>query len=172
MTSRAVVGSSAMTIGRIARQRHGDHRPLAHAAGQLVRVGGRALAGDADQLEQRRRALEGVLGSREPDLDRLGDLLADPADRVERVHRALEDDADLAPAIPPQLLLGLGHEVDAEQLDLVPLRSAAFAGRSRTSESSGRRLAAAGLAGDPERLAVAQREAHPVDRLDPAVARA
>ena len=38
VTSSAVVGSSAMTMSGLHRQRHGDHHPLALAAGELVRV--------------------------------------------------------------------------------------------------------------------------------------
>ena len=39
-------------LGRVAGQGHRDHRPLAHAAGQLVRIGAAALARDAHELEQ------------------------------------------------------------------------------------------------------------------------
>ena len=82
-----------------------------------------------------------VLGAHaEAVLDRLGDLVADPPDRVEGVHRALEDDADLAPAVAPQRVLGLGHEVDPEQLDAAALRrsarSRAAAGRATGRSSS------------------------------------
>ena len=38
VTSSAVVGSSAMRTFGIAGERHRDHHPLAHAAGQLVRI--------------------------------------------------------------------------------------------------------------------------------------
>ena len=38
VTSSAVVGSSAISSFGIARERHRDHHPLAHAAGQLVRI--------------------------------------------------------------------------------------------------------------------------------------
>ncbi len=38
--------------GRVAREGHRDHRPLAHPAGQLVRVGAAALLRDADELEE------------------------------------------------------------------------------------------------------------------------
>ena len=38
VTSSAVVGSSAISSLRRAGQRHGDHRALAHAAGELVRI--------------------------------------------------------------------------------------------------------------------------------------
>ena len=38
VTSRAVVGSSAMSSRGLAGERHRDHHPLPHAAGELVRV--------------------------------------------------------------------------------------------------------------------------------------
>ena len=38
VTSRAVVGSSAMSSAGSAGEGHRDHRPLEHAAGQLVRI--------------------------------------------------------------------------------------------------------------------------------------
>ena len=46
---------------RLVDQRHGDHRALAHAARELVRVGAEPVAGvrDADQGEHLRRALRG-----------------------------------------------------------------------------------------------------------------
>ena len=49
VTSRAVVGSSAISSVGVVDQRHRDHRPLAHAAGELVRVVVEALGrvGDA-----------------------------------------------------------------------------------------------------------------------------
>ena len=79
--------------GRVAGERHRDHRPLAHPARQLVRIRVAALPRDADQLEQLAGALAGRLRRlAEALLDRLGDLVADAADRVERVHRALEHD--------------------------------------------------------------------------------
>ena len=38
VTSRAVVGSSAISILGIAGQAHGDHDSLAHTAAELVRI--------------------------------------------------------------------------------------------------------------------------------------
>ena len=83
---------------RLVGDRHGDHRPLPHAAGELVRVLLHALARlrDRDQLEQLDRArLRGFARNVAVDADRLGDLLADRQHRVERGQRVLEDHADL-----------------------------------------------------------------------------
>ena len=61
VTSSAVVGSSAISSDGIAGERHGDHRALAHAARELVRivVDAPARVRDADlgeQLDARARA--------------------------------------------------------------------------------------------------------------------
>ena len=58
VTSSAVVGSSAMMQLRIAGEPDRDHHPLAHAAGELMRIlfQPRARVGDADQLQQLDRA--------------------------------------------------------------------------------------------------------------------
>ena len=93
ITSSAVVGSSAIEQPRVARQRHRDQHPLALPAGQLVRV----------VAEPRRRECPTTSSSsahaappcpRGPVCSRIAsrDLVADPLHRVQRVHRALEDD--------------------------------------------------------------------------------
>ena len=85
----------------IAGQRHGDHRALAHAARQLMRIAVDRLLriGDVD-LGQK---VDGALaGRRLADFlmrqDLLGDLPADGVDRRQRGHRILEDHGDLAAA--------------------------------------------------------------------------
>jgi len=79
--------------------RAGDQHALTLAAGELVRVVGRAPLGKADQLEQ--LADPGARRSGAPvlrvQLDRLADLAAD-LHGVERVQRALEDDRHAGPA--------------------------------------------------------------------------
>ena len=92
----------------LAGDRHGDHRPLAHAARELVRVhlGPLAGLGDADQVEHLDRPLEGVLLV-EPLVDprHLADLAADGVHRVQGGERVLEDHGDLAAADLAALLL-------------------------------------------------------------------
>ena len=67
-------------------ERHGEHRPLAHPAGELVRVlvGPGGGVRDADQVEERDDPL-GRLGRADGvvDLDGLRDLRADRHDRVQ-----------------------------------------------------------------------------------------
>ena len=92
-----------------------------------IRIG--ALAGDADHVEQVDGPLpRGPLRLVQPVLDRLGDLIADPDHRVEGVHRALEDHADLAPTVALHRPLGLLHEVDPKEL-YAPAADLAVAGQ-------------------------------------------
>ena len=90
-TSSAVVGSS-------------DHHPLAHAAGELVRILVDAAlgGGNADLLQQLDGALAGALLAHVGvGKDGLGELSADGVERVQRGQRVLEHHADLAPASAP-----------------------------------------------------------------------
>ena len=100
------------------RERHCDDHALAHAARELVRVRACAPAVDADELEQLARSRE-----RAPPVDalvrahRVDELVADAHDRVERVHRALQDDRHVAPAEAAQLLGALAEQVLALEQD-------------------------------------------------------
>ena len=92
---------------RVAGERHRDHHALTHAAGELVRVlvDTRCGRGDAHEVEQLDRApVRRPSRHREVLLEHLGDLAADAERRVERRHRLLEDERDLAPADPADLL--------------------------------------------------------------------
>ena len=101
---------------RPARERERDHRPLALAARELVRVGAPVRAREPDRAQQ--------LGDRAPAVacralrlvqpDRLGDLALDALHRVERVHGALEDQRDVPPA--HELHAALGAPVDLHRL--------------------------------------------------------
>ena len=95
VTSSAVVGSSAISSFGVVDQADGDHRPLAHAAGELVRVAaGAAVAGcgmpTRSSISTARFMRDGlrhlVVG-----LVRLGDLVADAVEGVQRGLRVLED---------------------------------------------------------------------------------
>ena len=65
VTSRPVVGSSAIRSCGLAGQRQRDHDALAHAAGQLERIGVIALAraGRSDLLQRLDRLLAAVVGA-------------------------------------------------------------------------------------------------------------
>ena len=103
----------------VAGQRHGDHGALAHAARELVREVHDPLGVDADEVEELPDAHHGLLlGEALVQLDGLGDLLAGLLDRVQRVHRPLEDDADLLPADLAHAVLGALGEVAAVEEDV------------------------------------------------------
>ena len=99
--------------------RHGDHGPLAHAAGELVRVVIDPPVGlrDAHQSQQLDRPLlRGLLRDLlvvQP--DHLDDLPADLVERVQARQRILEDHADLG--APDAGHLGLTHREQVTALE-------------------------------------------------------
>ena len=111
VTSRAVVGSSAISSRGPHRQSAGDHHPLAHAAGELmgVRARGPLRVGNAHPGQQfehsgaGRGFVDAVRGHR---LDHLG---AHAHQRVERGHRVLVDHREVAPADRAQVPLAAGR---------------------------------------------------------------
>ena len=96
-TSRAETGSSQMMSFGRERQRPGDADALALPAGELGREAVVVLRVEADELHQlldpplALRARGGVV-----DGERVADDRADPAARVQRAVRVLEDHLDLA----------------------------------------------------------------------------
>ena len=94
------------------------------------------------------------------------DLIANSKYRVERGHRLLENHRNLVPSERLHCIFGEGQQVGAVEPDLTPHDSA---GRRRDQAHDGKgrhALATPGLPHQAERLALAQREGHPVDRLD------
>src|SRR5262245_3307395 len=155
---------------RAAGERDRSDDTLAHAAAHLVGIVAHPLLGrwDPDSLQQvlharpQRPAPKLLMEERG-----LGDLPKDREERVQRCHRILEDHGDPPPAHAAQLALTL-----ARQLFALEAHAAAHdAGGPRQEaddRETGRRLAAARLADEPERLARPEREAHTVHRLDDA----
>ena len=120
---RRLVGDQQL---RVVGQRHRDHRALAHAARELVRVGVGALArlGDADQREHLDRPVPRLrLRDVAVRAHALGDLRADLVEGVQRGQRVLEDHRDLVAADRAQVVLGR-----AEQVLAVEAHGAADAG--------------------------------------------
>ena len=106
VTSSAVVGSSAISRRGLQADGHGDHDPLAHAAGELMGEGIEARGGlrDADLVQQ----LDGApaaLGAAAALMhaQRLHDLEADGEAGVQARHRLLEDHGDVLADDPPAL---------------------------------------------------------------------
>ncbi len=95
---------------RLERETHGDHRPLLHAARELVRI----LAGALLRLAQMdvREQLHRARPRRRPcapTVDHVGlaDLPVDAQHRIERAQRVLGDHRD--PVAPDRAQLGLGQ---------------------------------------------------------------
>ena len=87
--------------GGLERQRHGDHRALALAAGELMGVGANDPlgVGQADFADQGEGLLTALLRRQQVmRLEHFGDLVADPHQRIERRHRLLEHHGDAAAA--------------------------------------------------------------------------
>ena len=150
----------------LARDGHGDHGPLPHASRELVRVHPGPLAGlgNADEVEQLDRPLEGLLlADALVDAGHLADLLADCVHRVERGEGVLEDHGDLLAPHVATLVLGQREQVTALPQDL------ALGDIERRLQPEDRhsshRLARARLAHDREHLARADVERHAIDRL-------
>jgi hypothetical protein len=118
VTSSAEVGSSAI---RMSGQHHGDHRPLAHAAGELVGIGGVDSFRIADahgcqhfqaalpRLRLRHAAI-GAIG--------LGDLAADGHHGIEREFRILHHHGDALAADAAHLPVAGAQQVGALEVEL------------------------------------------------------
>ena len=140
---------------RLQSQCHGDHHPLALAAGELEGVGANRLVGvgDADLGEQR----QGLLLALPPvelavGLEDFGDLGTDPHQRIEGGHRLLEDHADAQPAQCAVLLLGEREQVLAVEQRLAAAGVDAL-GQQAHHRVGGHRLAGAGFAHHAQDLA-------------------
>ena len=170
VTSSAVVGSSAISIDGLARERHRDHHALAHAARQLVRILVDPLrgGGNADPLEHldrahpRRAAVELLVQDQ-----RLDDLLA-AGDRpgFSAVIGSWKIIEISLPRIARISAFDRRNQVAAPEQDPAADDPA---GRLRHElENRQRRdaLAAARLADDRERLAGIDLERHAIHRAD------
>jgi hypothetical protein len=164
---------------RIAGERHGDHRALAHAAGKLERVAvDRAFRiGNLDLAQQVDGAGAGGLLVQAPvQLQHLDDLVADRVHRRERGHRLLEDHRDLfaAHAADRASLRAQPGKIDDRAILLGEVHRPGddAAGRIDDLQDRARHhaLARAAFADDRERAAAHHVERHAVDRLDEAVA--
>lgn len=166
---RRLVGDQQV---RVVDQRHRDHRPLAHAAGELVRVLVEAARGlrDADPAEHVDRPLPGLplAGARVVHPVRLGDLLPHRVVRVQRGERILEDHRHVPAAQPAYLLLRQTDQLAAAHEDLAGDGGALGVVQAQDGQR-GHALARAGLADDAERPPALHRERHAVHRADHAV---
>src|SRR5438309_1663280 len=135
-------------------ERAGDRDPLALAAGELVRVLGERVGGEAHLVEQLQaeRAPLGLAAADAVDLHRLHQDLAHREARIERGIRILEHDLD-APLVGVRRL--------RRQRQQVPALEQHFAAGSLVQaheQQADRGLAGAGFADHPERPAFGQLE--------------
>ena len=143
---------------------HGDHHPLAHAAGKLVGIflhHGRSVL-DACLFQQRQGAAPSLLmGKAQMAAQPLGHLIADGEHRVQGIHDILEDHADVAAANQIKLLFAQGEKV------LPPEANRAAGNLSLPWEQPQDRqrrdaLAAAALTHDAQDFALIHVEGNPV----------
>ena len=104
--------------GGVAGKSEGDHHPLAHAAGQFVRVLVQHALAKPHPADRRSSALAGLVT---PDIlmscDSLGDLPANLQGRVDRHAGILEHHGDLAAAKRPHIALALREKVLTAERD-------------------------------------------------------
>ena len=145
---------------RVQRQGARDADALPLPAGKLVRVAVEHVAAHADHLQQL-LDLAVALGGRADAVyvQRLTNGLRDRAARAQRGEGVLEDDLHLAAHLEPARGRGRGQ--------VLALEDHLAAGRllQLQDRAAKRRLAAARLADQAERLAEFERKAHAVDRL-------
>ncbi|OPZ42181.1 MAG: hypothetical protein BWY94_02198 [Actinobacteria bacterium ADurb.BinA094] len=150
----------------VAREGHGDHHPLAHAARELMRVVLDAFCGfgDAHLLQHVDGTRDGrIVREAHVDLDALGHEAFDREYRVQAGHGVLEDHRDVAAAHLADLALLQGEEVAALELDAPAHGGVGRHARQTQDRRRRHALAAPGLADEPDQLARRDREAHLVD---------
>jgi hypothetical protein len=149
-----VVGSSHSSTSGWVASAIAMAPPLAHAAGQLVRIRSRACrrARDADQVEELDGARPGGAAAHPEDPARnLGDLRADGLHRVQRAERVLEYHRHPPPPGPPRPA-SRERQPPARQRD--GARFCPYRGRQQGHQRAQRQaLAGPGLADDAERPA-------------------
>ena len=141
---------------RVVDQPHRDHRPLPHAAGELVREVVDPAVGlrDADPVEHLDRLAPGVALGRIRVVHQvgLGQLAADLVERVQRRQRVLEDHRDRVAAQLAHPVLGQADDLGAADPDRAGDLADLASCRPRIA-IDGDRLARSGLAHDAQRLA-------------------
>ena len=150
---------------RLAGERHGDHHPLALAAGELVRVGAHAALGvaQANQFQKFENPRpRGLAGEAAMEPQHLADLPLDRVERVERGHRLLEHHGDVGAAHVAHLALRQAGQVPALEQDFSALARRAV--EQPQDRQGGHRLAGARFADQRDGLAPADGEADRIDR--------
>jgi hypothetical protein len=140
--------------GWIGGERPGNCDPLSLSAAELVRVASGSRRGKADQIEQLVDACAAIsVRCDVEDVKRVGKLRADPSPRVQRRVRVLEDHLEADQSARPGAPRERCHVTALEQ-------HGSGAGPHEPDGSAGEaRLAAPGLAHEPDDLAALDGEA-------------
>src|SRR6185437_13244887 len=156
----------------IAGERHGDHRALAHAAGELMRIflGALLRLGNADETQHLDRLRHrGRVGEILMQPQRLADLPPDSQHWIERRHRLLEDHRDLVAA-------HIAHRRFVEHEEVAPVEPDASAddaagriGNETHQRQRRHALAAAAFTDHRQGLAAVERERDVVDGAEQAL---
>ncbi len=167
VTSRAVVGSSAISSLGSADQRGGDDHALAHPARQLVREAVQLLAraGQPDQVEHLGRGGAGRRPGSRPAAARSVSPTCAPMRRVglSDVIGSWKTMPTSAPAHPAQVPLGEAGQLAVTEPDAAPHLGVGGQQPGQGQAQGG--LAAAGLADDADGLALGHLEAHAPHRV-------
>ncbi|OPZ97699.1 MAG: hypothetical protein BWY71_01527 [Planctomycetes bacterium ADurb.Bin412] len=100
--------------GRVAAQRHGNHHPLPHPAGHLVRIGADPLLriGHPDQPQHLHRSFPCLMSLFIlMEFHGLHDLVPHRIDRIQAGHRFLKDHGNFVAANLPHLLFRKAQQV-------------------------------------------------------------
>ena len=158
---------------RFGDEGHGDHDPLAHAAGELVRIHFQPMfgLGNAGFIEHGQGAIRGGgAGDFFVDHQRLDQLLPDAQERIERGHRVLEDHGNAPAADAIELPVRASQQIHTVKKS-APAFDAARRLRHQPHDgitSDG--FAGAGFADDAQSLAALQLEGDILHRAHHAVA--
>src|SRR6185369_5506595 len=163
---RRLVGEEDLWL---AGECHGNRRALPHPARELVRETIRSILGNAHALEELLGLSARNLAVGDPvQVHRLLDLGADGLNRVEGVHRPLEDHRDVVPAMAAHRLLPAREDVLALEPNLP--RDRCVRGQEAHDREHRGGLPAARLADEAEALARLQLEAGAANGVELAAA--
>jgi hypothetical protein len=156
---------------RVLRERHRDHHPLLHPAGQLVRIPAHdsLWVGDLHLVQHRLALVQRLLLGDTHELEHLGELRPDADGRVQSRRGVLVHHRKRRRMQPAHLPAAHAEHVLAVQADRAAedLRVAREVAHDRERR---RRLPAPGLPDEPVRLALADREGDTAEHapIDPA----
>jgi hypothetical protein len=139
---------------RVVGDAQGDHRPLAHAAGEFMRKRPRPAGriGDADALQEcRYSVLRGACGQAAMGVDGFGDLVADAVHRVQAAQRVLEHHRHAIAAQAAQRWFVQARQILALEPDVAAGDTGGWWQQAHHGQA-GQRLAGAAFADDGQSL--------------------